>query len=747
MPKRWLVFWGLVASLAGSVAASGQAPVAGDGTAPHRVVLLDGVNQLPVPGIPGPLAVLTTNAFPVVAAPLGRTVQGPVVAAALWGPGRVVVLGHDGYFGQETLAHPGAGQLMLNAARWSSGQESPRIGVLRERAVVEFLQKHNLPVTLIAGDFTLSSLAEYDVLILNAGRLTGEPQVEALRAFVERGGGLIAASLGWGWLQLNPGKTLRDDHPGNRLLGAAGLAWLDGQFETRTGFFATVPELPVLLSAPAALTALQQNEAAARVLSESELAQAAATLQGVAAIVPANNQTLRPALATFAGGGLTLVPTSRQPLKLPGQAIERLKLALAVNQLNIAPPAATAPHPAADDFPGVVPATAPRVTRTVPVDTRITQWHSTGLYAAPGEVLTVTLPAAATGRGLRLRIGCHTDNLSGSDSWSRVPEITRAFELRAVETQAANAFGGLVYVEVPRAQNLGEIALIIGSAVPAPHFKLGETDLVEWREAIRHHPAPWAELEGRYLTISLPSENVRQLDDPDEVCRFWDRVQEANARLAALPQPRRDRFVLDRQISAGYMHSGYPIMAHLDQRDRVADWESLRQGNWGFFHELGHNHQSRDWTFAGTVEVTCNWFSMHAFEKVCELPRTGHDALQPASRERRMRQFFNQASTFEDWQRDPFLALLVYLQLIEEFGWESYYRVLAGYQALPAAERPQTDPDRRDQFVVRFSMAVGRNLGPLFAAWKIPVSAAARERIAHLPEWMPPDFPPAAPET
>lgn len=741
-----LLLLGLVAGMAGSTATLDQSPHSEDWPAPHRVALLNGVNQLPIPGLPGPLAILTTNAFPVVAAPLGRAVNGPVVAASLWHQGRLVALGHDGYFGEEALAHPGASRLMLNAVRWSSGKESPRVGVLREPAVVEFLQKHGLPVTLTSEELTGAQLAEYDVLILNVARLANTAQIELVRGFVERGGGLIAASLGWGWLQLNPGNTLRDDHPGNRLLVPAGLAWLDGQFETRTGSFAAAPALPVLLSAPAALTALQQHESAVRILNETELAQAAATLQGVGPILPLDDQTLRPALEAFAAGGLKLVPTSRQPLKLPDQAIERLKLAQAVNQLMTAPPGATVAHPAADDFPGAVPASEPRVTRTVPVDTRVTQWHSTGLYAAPGEVLTVKLPAAAAGRGLRLRIGCHTDNLTGSDSWSRVPEITRTFELCAVETQAVNAFGGLVYVEVPRAQNLGEIAVIIGPAVPVPHFKLGVTDLAEWRETVRHYPAPWAELEGRYLTISLPSENIRQLDAPDKVCRFWDRVQEANAKLAALPQPRRDRFVLDRQISAGYMHSGYPIMAHLDQRDKVADIKALQQGNWGFFHELGHNHQSRDWTFAGAVEVTCNWFSMHAFEKVCELPRTGHEALQPASRERRMRQFFNRNSTFEDWQRDPFLALLVYLQLIEGFGWESYYQVLAEYQALPATERPRTDVDRRDQFLVRFSNAVGKNLGPLFAAWKIPVSTAARENIAHLPVWMPPDFPAPATE-
>jgi hypothetical protein len=39
--------------------------------------------------------------------------------------------------------------------------------------------------------------------------------------------------------------------------------------------------------------------------------------------------------------------------------------------------------------------------------------------------------------------------------------------------------------------------------------------------------------------------------------------------------------------------------------------------------------------------------------------------------------------------------------------------------------------------MVRMSKAVGRNLGPFFAAWGVPTSEKARAEIAHLPVWMP----------
>jgi hypothetical protein len=40
------------------------------------------------------------------------------------------------------------------------------------------------------------------------------------------------------------------------------------------------------------------------------------------------------------------------------------------------------------------------------------------------------------------------------------------------------------------------------------------------------------------------------------------------------------------------MHSGYPMMAHLDAADRILDLDMLQSdGDWGVFHEFGHNMQ------------------------------------------------------------------------------------------------------------------------------------------------------------
>jgi hypothetical protein len=220
---------------------------------------------------------------------------------------------------------------------------------------------------------------------------------------------------------------------------------------------------------------------------------------------------------------------------------------------------------------------------------------------------------------------------------------------------------------------------------------------------------------------------------------WWDRVADGAADLFQIPRdrPRAERYVADVQISAGYMHSGYPIMTHLDAAPRMVDLPTLRtKGEWGLFHELGHNHQRPEWTFAGTGEVTNNLLPLYLLETLCDHAPV-HEAFTPAARAKKEKRYVAGGSDFAAWQKDPFLALIMYQQLRDGFGWETYQKVFAEYRDLKPGERPKSDLEKHDQWMVRFSRAAGRNLGPFFQHWGIPTSEAARQSIADLPAWSP----------
>jgi Peptidase M60, enhancin and enhancin-like/N-terminal domain of M60-like peptidases len=699
--------------------------------AADRAAILDGVETIASPGVPGPLLVVGPRVFAVVAGKLGSA-QAPVVAAGRVGRGRFVTFGHSGYLGATGKDTP---RLLANSVRWAAGKNEP--SVFAPQGTVAILEAAGIAAQNTPRDWD-NRLREVDVICLGQGALN-QSQRSALETHLRRGGGVVMAGLGWGWLQVTKNKPLTE-HPGNVLFAERGLMWADGYLKDTAddGFDARAPLSPDL-NAGIALETLQNDEADADARK-----QASETLMLAARTLPLNDRLLRPQIRKLAARHTaSLVPSAKTPLRQGKDDLERFLLTWAIAESRAADPQRVAAHPASADFPGAPPAGTPRTTRSITIDPVTVGWKSTGAYAEAGRVIVVTIPKELAGKGLAVRIGCHKDTLYHKDKWSRAPEITISRRLDAPTTPIASAFGGPVYIDLPNGAAGEAFAVELKGVIDAPMFVLGQTDADAWRSTIRHAPAPWAELVTDKVILSVPSSSIRDLDDPDALMLFWDKVMDAAADLATISRTRHrpQRYVADRQISAGYMHSGYPIMTHLDAAADMTQLDRLSKGSWGLFHELGHNHQVGDWTFGGTGEVTCNLFALYIIQTICTPPpgSRGHPA---ATGKVGMDAYFKAGAPFDQWKRKPFLALRMYQQIQAAFGWEPFKAVFAEYRTLPKAERPKSDDEKRNQWMVRMSRTVGRNLGPFFEAWGVPTSAAARSSITDLPAWMPDGFEP-----
>lgn len=730
-----------------------------------REEILKGVSAIAAPGSPGVVMTLKPGATPIVVGRVDDSCTAPVVAAAEWDKGRVVALGHSGYFGAAEQLDTGI--MIENTLTWLSRgktKESMRIGFGRVGADAWLKAMGYTSAKALPADWH-ARLGDFDVVLLSEGKLT-DAQTDALKTWLPAGGGMLALQTGWGWQQLNGDADMRTNSL-NRVLLAAGLAWTD-EIIGKTGHDGAIaktgkaPKRPKGDDAFNALLAPDEPANMLEAINELEspkkvgdaaaiaarLKQASATaLRGVRCL-PTDDTTLRPRLRDMlkkhAG---ELAVGEKRPLK-SAQSMARFLLAFQIDELSHAKPADVKAHPAAALFPGAVPTNAVKVTRTVQVDTTVPRWHSTGLYAQPGEVVWVRLASPLTmsdaefAKGnIDIRIGCHTDQLWHHAAWKRVPQIAMSRSMNTKEMTIASPFGGLIYVEVPKNCKLPALEFTIAGAVEAPLFVLGKTDVKEWKDKIRNAPGPWAEFATDKVIVSVPSSSVRGIEDPTAICQTWNEVLDAAADLATISRTRQSpqRYVADVQISAGYMHSGYPIMTHLDAADEISLAEKLKAGSWGLFHELGHNHQDGMWTFDGTGEVTCNLFSLYIMETVCKKPISkGHDAVDEWTKRReRALKHIETGADFAKWKSDPFLALEMYIQLREAFGWETYKKVFAEYRDLKAADKPKTDQDKRDQWMVRFSRAAGKNLGPFFDKWGVPVTDKAKASIAELPAWMP----------
>lgn len=706
--------------------------------------LIEGVREVAAPGAPGALCVFGDAAFPVVIGGAGRGAWGTVAGAARFGAGRVVALSHNGFFGAEALAFADTGRLMANAARWAAGDRKAasgkiHVGLYRKGQLEGFFDKDGFK----ASDADLRRLSSVHVLVADAHSFS-EKDIEPVTKFVQGGGGLITASCGWGWAQLNPGKDLRTDFPGNKLIAPMGMVWSDGTLERTTSRgFEAGEKPPTTVHAGHALHFVLEHMAGRFELGAEDMDQASATITTAARALPPDNTTFLPKLGKLANDDkVKVLPAPKSPIKKTDLSA-RLAATFQAMTAKILPPEQVKEHPAAKVFPGEVPAGAPRVSRTVTLDTTVPGWHSTGLYAPAGGAVTVEVPEPAARKGLWLRIGAHSDNLWNLDKWDRFPEISLRLRLDKPVTKAASMFGGLVYIEVPDKSDLGQVQVKISGVVAAPYYVLGKTTLADWKEKLRKEPAPWAELACAKVIVTVPSSVVRALDDPEALMKVWERIVDLEDDLAGTAAERRrpERVVCDQQISAGYMHSGYPIMTWMDQPKNFTSKEALLKGNWGIFHELGHNHQSGHWTFDGTGEVTCNIFSMYVFDKLCGVkPAKGRVNLDEVAKN--YAKLAENGKSFAFWKKEPFLALAMYVQLQDAFGWDAYKKVFAEYRAAPKDELPKNDDEKRDQWMVRFSKTAGKNLGPFFQAWGVPVSQAALDEIKKLPAWMPPHFPP-----
>jgi hypothetical protein len=691
---------------------------------------------------PGLAELTADSAFPLLKDAKGRTVAAAGVALDGKG-GRRAAFAHDGFLKSPALISQTANlSLVANAIRWCGQSSKPAVAVAPElRGLADALEKAGLKVE-IAAPADLNRSRPPAVYVTVAQRPFADDGLSKVLALAEKGMGLVIAATPWPFAGDHPNF---DDFPANRLTLPAGFRLLpDGYADKSKPFAVGFTDSASLLAALKTVTA---NPSKAGPEQIAKL-QDGGSLRGPAldeflAGLRALNEKLGP-----------IVPTIEKPV-VPGRNPLIDALMNLESSLNQTLPAGKMyAVPAAANYPGAVPANAPRVGKKLSLDGTWRGWLSgrgaggwaakemrpTGLYAAPGEVITVTAPAEIAGRGFEVVIGSYGGGLSSRDEWHRYPELQRSVDITGPETKISNAFGGLVTIRVPRGSTLGALDFTIAGAVAAPLFVAGQTDLREWRDRIRREPAPWAELASRRMIIALPSELIRRLDDPDRVMQVWDEIIDKAAELSGRVdrnQYRAERLVFDRQTAAGYMHSGYPVAAHLDGAAAMAvDARALRtEGNWGFFHEYGHNHQHDLWGLPGTGETTCNLWSVYLFEEYIGKKRElGHNAVRPLDRKQRMTAYFKDGRKFDsDWSM--WVALEAYLQVQEAFGWEPFQKVFAEYNALPESEWPRTQQEKNDQWVIRLSKACGKNLAPFWATWNLPLSKSVTEQLAGLPAW------------
>ena len=448
-----------------------------------------------------------------------------------------------------------------------------------------------------------------------------------------------------------------------------------------------------------------------------------------------------------------IAPTKKTPF-IPPAETARGEMVEAIKAYMAKEPGTFGPHASAQDFPGIVEAKE-RVNRAVSYDSNLVHrwdtsagnapnlatspdvWQETGLYAAPGEVVTVKVAALPEHRVVKVIIGCHRDALFKLAKWNRFPLITRTFELKVGENKIANAFGGQLFIQSSHkdwrkpVKASPSTPLQFSNAVAMPTYVLGKDTPESWTKS-KLNPAPWVTLIGKQVILHVQASEAKRLTDPKGLLEWWDKAMALEDDLIALTRLAPERVVPDRQISAGFMHSGYPFMCWIDpsQKDSIDLPKLTKEGNWGFFHELGHNHQRRDWTFDGQTEVTCNLFSLYVMEKLVGKPQgRGHPAMEKLD-EMLTKRFAAEPN------KGPFEQLATFVVLIRAHGWGPLRETLRSY-ANEAAPKGATKEQLQSAFAERYGKAAKADVSEYFEKMGYHVEATAKASLKGLPAFKP----------
>jgi hypothetical protein len=660
----------------------------------------------------------------------------PIITASHAQKGKIIGYGHEGFVAQSS----GNESIMsLNAIDWVC--DGSDIGLVsRYNFYEDDLTAEGYSVTT---SIDVNNLSGYDCILAEFWNSYGNTGNNAIEAFLLDGGGVVMGGHAWYWSYSN--SDVANNYPGNSFAQSSGLF-----VSTSSGSVGLdLRNAPSQLHRPnAAIQAVENHIYSGPLLNDADKIIAGGCVQRIADHLPMDWPGFWPQIRQMVNTTGWIDISSSNPFDLGADGIDDMFLGIQESLIMQLPVDQLPLHPSAKNFPGSVPANATLETRTITIDgdysglpsnfgyagARSAGRFSTGLYASPGAVVNISVPSSVIDTGVGILVGAHSDSLWAKDTVSRHPRITRGFSASNANFSVGNAFGGPIYITIPAGSTLGLFDVIIEDAIAAPTYIHNQTTFAEWNNTQRHNPAPWTELVSSKFILTVPSSEIRNLDNPIELMNWWETALQMEHYLSGLSDwPRVERAVFDVQISAGWMHSGYPFMAHLASVSSVVDLDHMNtSGDWGMFHELGHNHQWMPSTLPGTTEATCNLYSVYLMEDLVgvELGQ-GHGALQNSSRISRRDTYFNGGSQISQWS--VWTALETYLQVKEEFGWAPITFALSEYYSM--SNPPSGSTEEFNQWTIRISNATGWNLAPFHAAWGFPLTPETFAALDHLPVW------------
>ncbi|BCT22597.1 peptidase M60-like family [Carp edema virus] len=371
-------------------------------------------------------------------------------------------------------------------------------------------------------------------------------------------------------------------------------------------------------------------------------------------------------------------------------------------------------------------------------------WVSTGAYLVPGTRCTIKLSKALT-IGVRFRVGSQSDSVSGGFPMRRAPWVVRESYLPAGATsiEIDNFWGGVVYFIPDGTYDVStKLVLSFSNCIQYFHYHEG-LDLDKCWALLRNgNKLPYfAEMEGKKLIVAGPVMTIydfcKKKEDIPVSTNRMNIMMDEYVWLRAEDYWRPERVQLDWKISAGWMHSGYPVAGFTVSSYECFYAIATKSPIWGIYHELGHNSQRGPWEFSPkTTESQCNIFSAY----MLDFTETGITQGYYSNADQSKRIFLsrqlngwegirkanNNNPTFAHW--DDQYPLATFVLLMTEFGWKCGRNFFSYYYR--GNNWPGDWTEKQQVMIKHMSEACNKNLVDYYDYWGFDVSQATRDFCA-----------------
>ncbi len=372
-----------------------------------------------------------------------------------------------------------------------------------------------------------------------------------------------------------------------------------------------------------------------------------------------------------------------------------------------------------------------------------------GLYVKKGERVTLEVSNLNPAYDLSSMIGF-------KPMWGERNKTQEDKLKNGVNRITATQDGILSFIFVKRAgydtnPSLVEVSVKGGKAFPL--YQLNVTSAADWQDDLKTMTdARFVQLISDKALITIPYKdylkfplknipgsfktihNVVALGD--ELAGF-DNSSPENARTRNRLHYLVDLYSTPQEQEEYYMYASDYMIGM--KKDNFTDLTEKLSTEWGIWHETGHTHQQKSWTFDALGEVSVNIFSLYVQEKF-GLPsrlstmEDGETQTTFAKAKKYISQpNKNYLEENEDDYSQFFTKLVMFHQLKAVYGWDAIKKLHQYFRKKPyVADDTETDEEKANKFVYAMCLVTKNNLVPFFKKWGITIDTVTTRKINSL---------------